>query len=161
MATAILRATARAGYICYNHPQMAADDNNYQRKPTLSDVRMARASGVLHTLEGPVAYQAGDAIVTGVRGEQWPIPRHRFEARYEPADAHTAMGQDGPYRRKTSQVQATQTAEAVEVVLSGDRGALKAKAGDWLVRDAQGERWVVADGIFQDTYIPLVRAREA
>jgi len=43
-------------------------------------VHFAAAAGQLQTLEGPVAYAAGDAIVTGVAGEQWPVPADSFAA---------------------------------------------------------------------------------
>lgn len=97
-------------------------------------------------------FHAGDAIVTGVRGEEWPVQRARFEQTYEPVDTGLAVGCDGEYRRKVSSVLAFQTTSPMSLSLSHSRGSLSAQAGDWIVTDTDGGQWVVADGIFQDTY---------
>ena len=108
----------------------------------------------VHTLEGVVACQAGDAIVTGTRGEQWPVPRQRFEATYGCASPLLAMGQNGLYRRKPYTVLARQLDEASTVTLSGARGTLSGQAKNWLLQGPEGDQWLVANEIFQATYEP-------
>lgn len=39
---------------------------------------------VCHTLEGPLFVTAGDWIVTGLKGERYPVKPDIFEAKYEP-----------------------------------------------------------------------------
>ncbi|MFT3899693.1 MAG: hypothetical protein QM728_05535 [Gordonia sp. (in: high G+C Gram-positive bacteria)] len=47
--------------------------------------RPARAGEVVRTLEGDVPTRAGDWIVAGDGGEQWPVPAAEFEQRYRPS----------------------------------------------------------------------------
>lgn len=42
--------------------------------------------GRVQTLEGPIFARAGDWIVTGVRGEHYPVKPHIFDEIYEPVD---------------------------------------------------------------------------
>jgi hypothetical protein len=131
---------------------MGTLSSQYLRKPIEVSVRFALAPGAVDTLEGEVSFQQGDAIVTGTRGETWPIPRQRFERTYEPSQPQGAMGQDGLYRRKPSVVTARQTVTAMSIPLSNGRGVLTAQPGDWIVEGQAGDQWVVADAIFRDTY---------
>ena len=39
----------------------------------------AISDGIVQTLEGPVQYQKGAYIVTGVNGEKYPVEAHKFE----------------------------------------------------------------------------------
>lgn len=118
---------------------------------TTVQVKFARKSGTLNTLEGPVQYSKGDAIAHGVENEQWPIPRLRFLRTYEPVPP-TLEGQDGQYASKLEAVYAVQ-ASAEQIVTLGDGiNSLRAKSGDWIITDAYGNSWVVADQIFKKTY---------
>lgn len=114
-------------------------------------VDFAHAAGVCATLEGPVAYAAGDAILTGVRGEHWPIVRARFEQTYEAAPG-TVAGQPGTYRKRPLGVMAVQLEAPVEVALGAGRGVLRGAPGDWLVQYGPGDFGVVAADIFGQTY---------
>lgn len=114
-------------------------------------VEFARDSGELVTLEGQVRYQGGDAIVTGVQGEQWPVPRERFLATYEPIPP-TQIGKDGHYSKNAREVWALELKVPIEVTLSSHRGLLKGKAGDVLIEYATGDQSVVAGNIFMQTY---------
>lgn len=122
-----------------------------ERRPVIMQVEIACQDGAIDTLEGKVAYRAGDAIVTGVQGERWPIQRPRFEATYSPC-AGTQSGDSGLYLRKPFSVLACRLAGPLAIRLAGDRGELHGKAGDWLVEFAPGDRAIVADLIFQKTY---------
>nr|DAK60873.1 MAG TPA: PGDYG protein [Caudoviricetes sp.] len=41
---------------------------------------------IIHTLEGDMKAYAGDYIITGVNGEQYPCKPDIFEKTYEPVD---------------------------------------------------------------------------
>ena len=123
----------------------------YQHCAVLVQVAFAEEALDIDTLEGPVKCKAGDAIVTGVHGERWPIERLRFVGTYEAADG-VVMFQAGFYRRKPTVVTARQLLAPMTIELSGARGALAAKAGDWLIHGGEGDQWIVADVIFQKTY---------
>ena len=123
----------------------------YQHCAVLVQVTFADKALDIETLEGPVKCKAGDAIVTGVHAERWPIERLRFLSTYDAAEG-VVMFQPGLYRRKPTVVTARQLLAPMTIELSGGRGALAAKAGDWLIHGGEGDQWIVADLIFQKTY---------
>lgn len=123
----------------------------YVKIPSPVAVEMAQCSGQLKTLEGLVAFDTGDAILTGAKGERWPIRRKTFEANYEPV-LPTVMGQNGRYVKRFVVVEAAQVGERCEIELEGGRGVLVANAGDWIVNAPDGARWVVNDELFRLTY---------
>jgi len=116
-------------------------------------VAFAPADGVCQTLEGPVGMRAGDAVLTGVRGEQWPVQRHLFLASYAP-EPPTEAGQDGLYRKIPSQTLALQLERPAAVPVGWQKDPLLGRAGDWLLRYADGSHGVVQDAIFRETYRP-------
>lgn len=124
----------------------------YRKIAVPVQVRFAAESGLAQTLEGPVAYDRGDALLTGVQGECWPVRRHDFDASYE-AIVPTRQGSDGWYRKHPQRVQAQQLTQPTRVALHDGQGQLQAAAGDWLLSDARGRQWVVADAIFLKTYV--------
>jgi len=123
----------------------------YQRKPVPMQVRFATEIGQVQTFGGPAACLPGDAIVTGTRGEQWPVQRQRFESTYK-CISPLPMGQDGTYQRKPETVFACQLKEATVVTLSDGRGMLSGKANDWLLQNKKGMKWLVYADVFHDLY---------
>ncbi len=123
-----------------------------RRRPVPVQVDFAVTEQVVHTLEGPVPAHAGDAIVTGTRGERWPVSRARFDAKYDPVPP-LPRGQSGRYSPRPLRVWAVRM-EAPFVVPTTKGGMLQGRAGDWLLDYGDGSRGVVADAIFQDTYEP-------
>lgn len=122
-----------------------------RRRPVTLEVRFADRAGVMQTLEGPVRYRAGAALVSGTRGERWPVERAPFERHYEPAPG-TAAGCDGRYRRRPGVVLARRLDAEIEVPVGAEGDRLRGRPGDWLLQYAPGEYGVVAPGIFADTY---------
>lgn len=47
--------------------------------------------GLIRTMEGPFIVRPGDFIVTGVKGERWPIKPDIFAQSYDPADDEFLM----------------------------------------------------------------------
>jgi hypothetical protein len=116
-------------------------------------VSFADAPGELNTLEGPVPYEDGDAIITGVKGEHWPVERGPFLDRYE-ALPGTNSGEDGTYARRPEvvlAVQMTSKDDPLEIATQSG-GLLTAREGDWLVQYAPGDFGVVNPEIFDETY---------
>jgi len=122
-----------------------------RKREVLVSVVFCKESAIIDTLEGQVQCEPGDAIVTGVQGEEWPVTRERFEQLYE-AVSPLRMGEDGEYRRLAHEVEAARLIRPCRVSLSGKRGHLSGNAGDWLVRHSDGGLGIVAAGVFEKTY---------
>lgn len=121
------------------------------RRPLVLEVAFVQEKIVIDTLEGLVPAEAGDAVITGVRGERWPVTSTRFAELYEPVPT-TRMGEDGRYRRRASVVRTSRLEQPLSLFLTDEHSALSGNAGDWLVQHADGSFGIVADGIFQQTY---------
>ena len=55
--------------------------------------QQATTAGSIQTLEGPVSYAAGYYIMTGPKGEQYPITPQRFKELYDDNGNSTATPQ--------------------------------------------------------------------
>ena len=112
--------------------------------------------GHIRTRETPagdagVAFEAGDAILTGAGKESWPIARATFEKTYA-ASQGSRMGRDGRFFKKPVPVLGVQMQEPFAVTASW--GRLEGKPGDWIVQyDDEGKDFgIVGHGIFEETY---------
>lgn len=114
-------------------------------------VVFCRKTDTVTTLEGPVRCEPGDANVTGVHGEQWPVHRPLFETLYEPIFP-VLMGNDGRYRSLPHTVATARLTQPHLIRLPDNRGSLNGSAGDWLVRQRDGSLGIVASDIFAKTY---------
>lgn len=121
------------------------------KKPIPVGVQFATSSGTLETLEGSVRYQTGDALLTGLEGERWPIGISRFIQTYEPV-APLVFGDDGLYKKKLIPVWAYRADHAMEFSLSDSRGILQAKLGDVIIEYSPNDHAVVNGSIFEKTY---------
>jgi PGDYG protein len=131
-----------------------SEDRAARRARKLSvvmQVEFATADGTLATCEGPVAYVTSDALVTGIEGERWPVPRKRFDETYEPF-APLRPGKPGAYRKRPQVVWAKPMREVFTAELGGGRGTLRGNAGDWLLQYAPGDLSVVSGSIFAKSY---------
>lgn len=138
-----------------------------RKKALPVQVSFAGAPGTLDTLEGPVRYEAGAALLTAQAGDRWPVERHRFDETYEPLEG-TEPGADGHYRKRPLQVLAwrLEMPTCVPVGHAGD--CLIGKAGDWLVQYGPDDFGIVGAAIFEATYevlgsveatMPMIRDR--
>jgi len=114
-------------------------------------VEFASADCVIQTLEGEVNCAAGDAILTGVQGERWPVARAHFDEMYEPA-GEFVHGCNGQYRKKSSAYTLAKKMDAPFIVRVGQGDVIHGESGDWLTQYADGQQGVVADEIFSKTY---------
>ncbi len=124
------------------------------RRLTEEDVEQRR--GIIHTMEGPVAFQAGDYLARGIQGEEYPITPQNFAVLYD----ERSMEPDGErfawYRPAKLIHQAVQIAEPFTVERKAG-GIYTGKAGDYLVRTGQGSSGRIVDRtIFEQTYERLV-----
>ena len=122
-----------------------------RRRPLVFEVAFNQEKVVIDTIEGPVHAEVGDAVVTGVRGERWPVRRTKFAELYEPVSG-TLMGEDVHYRRRAVVVRTTRLTQHLSLFLPDEQGALSGNAGDWLVQHTDGSFGIVADDIFERTY---------
>jgi len=122
------------------------DSRSARKRPVDVGVDFAEAVGRLQTLEGPVDYVAGDAILTGTDGERWPVRREVFERTYEPA------GTEGRFRKRPLVVRVLRLDEPFSVAIGRDNVRLTGKSRDWLVQYGPGEYGIVSAGIFNRTY---------
>lgn len=130
----------------------------YIKKPLACHVTFADTPGQILTLEGPVNYDVGDAILTGVNGEKWPILRAAFQRSYEPIEG-TNSAKEGFFIKKRIPVDAIQAKKPMAIALSGG-STLNAAVGDWIITDESGNQWVVNDQIFKLSYQELEEHNE-
>ena len=124
--------------------------NRYKKISTVA-VEFSLSDRIIQTLEGEVRCSVGDAILTGVNGERWPVGRAHFDEMYEPA-GELAHGCDGQYRKKSSAYTLAKQMDAPFTVRVGQGDILVGKAGDWLTQYPDGQQGIVADDIFRKTY---------
>jgi len=55
----------------------------YKHKPTIVEATKMQEKFTVHTLEGEMIGQPGDYLVTGTKGEQYPVAAKIFEDIYE------------------------------------------------------------------------------
>jgi PGDYG protein len=123
------------------------------KRPVAVEVEFAAAAGICKTMEGEVHYQAGDALLTGVRGEHWPVRRASFGSSYAPI-APTRAGANGRYRKLPALAHALRLTESFDIPASWQSETLHGRPGDWLLRYADGSFGIVQDEIFRETYAP-------
>jgi hypothetical protein len=134
-------------------PDLAADPRalRVSKKPTSVQVQFAAADGVCETLEGPVRFRAGDAILTGVQGERWPVRRDLFMAGYRPVPP-TPPGENGHYRKMPTLTYALRLDRPRDVPVNWQHDPLHGRPGDWLLHYADGSYSVIKDSIFRESY---------
>ena len=104
----------------------------------------ATDSGTVDTLEGPVKYQAGHKIITGPKGEKYPVSPESFADKYDVDDEHTATPKKIVKYAKLADHNG---------VLETSWGNLEyTKGNDVIVRHGEGDYGAVKLDIFQQTY---------
>jgi 5'(3')-deoxyribonucleotidase len=116
------------------------------KKATPVRYQTADKDGTLDTLEGPVAYKAGFKIVTGPKGEQYPIPPEKFAGLYDDNGDGTATPKKIMKKAKI--------ADHDGVVNTSWGEPLNYTAGnDTIVRHGPNDYGVVKNDIFSKTYV--------
>lgn len=122
-----------------------------RKRAHIVQVRFVDHACEVDTREGVVHAEAGDAIVTGMFGEHWPVGRDFFNAKYEAVPPLKAGG-PGSYLSLPIEVVTAPMHAPFEVVLSDGHSRLHGQAGDWLVDYGEGSLGIVNADIFKATY---------
>jgi len=101
---------------------------------------------VVQTLEGPVSAGLGHVLLTGVRGEKWPVLIDTFNRRY------AYEGLKGTATPKTIMVDAERLVSRTEVKVSWSDDVLVGQVGDYLMTYDDGTNGIVEKTIFEETY---------
>jgi hypothetical protein len=113
------------------------------KRPKPIQYETATESGVLETMEGPVRYENGHKIVTGPKGEKYPIAPEKFKQLYDVDEQGTATP-----KKILKQIRPADHSG----VLKTSWGELSYKPGDLIVRHGAGDYGVVAPDVFATTY---------
>lgn len=116
-----------------------------QKKAIPVKFEFAKTDGVCKTLEGEVAYKSGDAIMTGVKGENWPISREKFEKSYD------IIG-EGQATKKPVLSIAFQSQKDTVVPVGWQDSPLKGPKGHYILVYGDKDYGVVEPEIFNKTY---------
>ena len=115
------------------------------KKPNPEKYEIAKTDGTIDTLEGPVNYKAGFYIMTGPKGEKYPITPERFK------DLKDDVGNGICYPKKIMKV--AKLADHDGVVNTSWGEPLNYTAGnDVIVRHGPNDYGVVKKDIFAQTY---------
>ena len=115
------------------------------KKPNPEKYEIAQQDGTIQTLEGPVNYRAGYYILTGPKGEKYPIPPEKFRELKDDA------GNGVCYPKKIIKV--AKLADHDGSVKTSWGETLNYTAGnDVIVRHGPGDYGVVKKDIFAKTY---------
>lgn len=128
------------------------DDNWFDRtsirvakKANPIQYKRAIEPGSIETLEGPVNYQAGYYIITGPKGEQYPIPPAKFNELYVDNKDNTATPK--------KIVKVAKIADHNGVVNTSWGEPLNYTTGnDYIVKHGPNDYGVVKKDIFAQTY---------
>ncbi|MBX9693059.1 MAG: hypothetical protein K2Z81_11790, partial [Cyanobacteria bacterium] len=124
------------------------DLGNFSKRPVELKAVQTQTAMTIQTMEGPVKANPGDWIMTGVKGENWPVRPEVFAASYDAVPGVADM-----FRKKPMDIVAVQIDEAMLIITGGGR-TLNGKVGDWMVIGPKGDKWVVDNEIFKATYMP-------
>ena len=114
------------------------------KHPTPIHYKTAIHPGTVDTLEGPVDYLSGHKIITGPKGEKYPVSAEKFADYYDD-------NKDGTATPKKIFKQAKLADH--DGVVHASWGDLNYKAGeDYIVKHGPGDYGVVKKDIFAQTY---------
>ena len=115
------------------------------KRPNPEQYEVAKEDGVIKTLEGPVNYKKGYYILTGPKGEQYPIPPKKFRELKDDA------GNGVCYPKKI--IKLAKLADHNGSVATSWGEVLNYTAGnDYIVRHGPNDYGVVKKDIFEKTY---------
>ncbi len=114
------------------------------KKPAKEHYEVAQKPGTIDTLEGPVKYDIGHYIMTGPKGEKYPITPEKFWALKN--DLGNGVCTPKPIKKVAKLADH-------DGVLHTSWGDLNYTAGnDYIVRHGTGDYGVVKKDIFAQTY---------
>ncbi len=122
------------------------------KKPDLElTFKFSEHASAIDTLEGTVHCEKGDAVMTGVQGEHWPIKRSAFDKTYRVLhyDKDLNIGQA---TKKAAVVYVRQMSDNFDVKVSWSDDLLHGEPGDFLVEYGDNDFGTVKKSILPITY---------
>ena len=114
------------------------------KKPAVEKYEIAQKPGTIETLEGPVGYDKGHYIMTGPKGEKYPISPEKFDALKDD------LGDGKCTPKKIMKIAKLADHDGT---LHTSWGDLAYTAGnDYIVRHGAGDYGAVKKDIFNQTY---------
>lgn len=115
------------------------------KKPAREPYEIAKTDGTIETLEGPVSYKAGAYIMTGPKGEKYPVTPERFK------ELKVDNGDGTASPKKIVKLAKLADHDGAVATSWGDK--LNYTAGnDYIVRHGPNDYGVVKKDIFAQTY---------
>lgn len=105
---------------------------------------VANEPGTVNTLEGPVRYDTGHIIITGPKGEQYPVTPEKFSSFYD------VSGDGSATPKKILKVAKMADHDGLLHTSWGDLAYTK--NNDYIVRHGPGDYGAVKKDIFHQTY---------
>ena len=105
---------------------------------------VANEPGTVNTLEGPVRYDTGHIIITGPKGEQYPVTPEKFSSFYD------VSGDGEATPKKILKVAKMADHDGLLHTSWGDLEYTK--GNDYIVRHGPGDYGAVKKDIFHQTY---------
>ncbi len=121
---------------------------NFSKRPVELKAVQTKAAMVVQTLEGPVEAEPGDWIMTGLKGEHWPIKPQAFADSYD-----TVPGVADMFRKRSMEILAVQIDEPMQIITNSGK-IFNGKTDDWMVIGPKGDKWFVDNEIFKASYMP-------
>jgi len=115
------------------------------KKPIAIKYEIAKAPGNLETLEGVVKYDKGDYIITGPKGEQYPVSPETFENLYDNDNGYGSATPKKIFKK-------AKLADHNGVIHTSWGDLEYTKGNDYIVRHGDGDYGVVKKDIFPMTY---------
>ena len=115
------------------------------KKPAKEKYEIAQQDGTIKTLEGPINYKAGYYILTGPKGEQYPMPPEKFK------ELKDDLG-DGVCTPKKIMKVAKLADHDGSVKTSWGETLHYTKGNDYIVKHGPNDYGVVKADIFKQTY---------
>jgi len=115
------------------------------KRPAKEKYRIADEPGVIQTLEGPVKYPAGYYIMTGPKGEEYPISPEKF------ADLKDDLGNGICQPKKIIKIAKVADHSGTVDTSWGEKLHYNPKE-DVIVRHGENDYGVVKQDIFDKTY---------
>lgn len=116
------------------------------KQPNPERYEIAQEDGVIQTLEGPVNYKRGFYILTGPKGEQYPMPPEKFR------ELKDDVGNGICYPKKI--IKLAKLADHNGSVATSWGETLNYRTDeDYIVRHGPGDYGVVKREIFKKTYV--------
>jgi hypothetical protein len=128
-----------------------------RRRPVELAARRSTTEEMVETWEGPRTAYPGDYVITGVKGEQWPVLAAEFEKLYDVASPPDEEG-NLRVRKKIFDVATYQTYQPITFTVQDEE--FHADTGYFIISYGEDARYPCEPGVFFETFEILRQADE-